>query len=200
MQGTFEGGELTLRLQPGRIDWLLGSAASIEQQAAQLISSVGRFDEVRSRFSGLIERWLPMSPSLSRIAFGGVVLLPAPDRVTGYRMLAPYLPSVKLDPEGSSELLYRINRPRMSHAIKDLRLNRLSTWAVGAFQITAFSITGTGKQATVTAGERVFACRIELDINTVAEYPGEFIPEHSQQTFNELVQLGVEIIEKGDVP
>jgi hypothetical protein len=198
--GAFSGGQLTLLLRPGRIDWLLGRSSNAdEQMSAELISSVGRFVEIVSRFTEVVNRWLPMSPPLSRIAFGAVLLLPVPDRVTGYRKLAPYLPAVTIDPEGSRDLLYRINRPRTSQiGTKDLQLNRLSTWAVGSFEFKAFSVSGG--QAIVTPGERAFACRVELDMNTAAEYRGQFVPEQLPATLKELVDLGVEITEKGDVP
>ena len=199
-QGTFENGQLTLRLQPGRIDWLLSRRTNTDQaESGELISSVGKFDKACARFTELVERWLPVSPPLGRIAFGAVVLLPVGDRVTGYRRLMPYIPSVTIDPERSRDLLYRINRPRMSQTgIKELELNRLSTWTVGSFVLKAFSITGG--QATFVTPEQAFACRIELDINTAAEFSGVLVPNQSKETLNELARLGVEIVEKGDVP
>jgi hypothetical protein len=81
---------------------------------------------------------------------------------------------------------------------KDLLLNRLSTWAVSSVQFKAFSLTG--RQAMLTPGERAFVCRVELDINTTAEFSGVFVPDQLRETLNELVQLGVEIVGKGDVP
>jgi hypothetical protein len=201
-QGAFEGGQLTLRVQPGRIDWLLGRAPTpINDQPMKDVSpSVGRFDATCPRFTGLVDRWLPFGPSLNRIAFGGVVLLPVPDRATGYKRLMPYLPSVKIDPEGSRDLLYRINRPRISQTgIKDLQVNRLTTWSVGTITFKAVTITG-GLQPTVTSGEGAVFSKVELDISTAAEFSGGFVPDQSQKTLKELVGLGVEIIEKGDVP
>jgi hypothetical protein len=199
-QGNFAGGQLTLLLRPGRIDWLLGSAALDDQQGTgQLIPSVGRVDAMCSRFKELVDRWLLLSPPLRRLAFGAVISLAVSDRVMGYKKLAPYLPAVKIDPEGTRDLSYRINRPRMSQTgIKDLQINRLSTWGMAAFEVKAVSISGG--QATTTPGERAFACRVELDINTAEEYPGNLVPEQLPATFKELVDLGVEIIEKGDVP
>jgi hypothetical protein len=197
-QGAFEGGQLTLRVQPGRIDWLFGGA-NTEQAASrgELILSSGKFENVSPRFTELVQRWLPMSPPLSRIAFGAVVLLPVQNRVTGYKKLVPYLPSVKIDPEGSRELLYRINRPRMSQTgIKDLHIHRLSTWAVADVRVVSIN----AGQATVNPVEGTFLCRVELDINTAAEFSGGFDPDRSQKTLKELIQLGIEILEKGDVP
>jgi hypothetical protein len=200
-QGAFEGGQLTLLLQPGRIDWFLVRGANTEEVASEeLTSSVGKFEKVCSRFTEVVGQWLPISPPLHRIAFGGTVLLPVADRATGYKRLVPYLPSVSIDPEGSRDLLYRINRPRMSQTgLKDLQLNRLSTWAVGSLLSGEVSIIG-GQATIVAPREQAFACRVELDINTAAEFSGIFVPDQSRETLNELVQLGVEIVEKGDVP
>jgi hypothetical protein len=201
-QGAFEGGQLTLRLQPGRIDWLLGPPASKLQQVTEeeTLSLVGRFDAKFPRFRELMDRWLPLSPPLNRIAFGGVVLLPVPDRQSGYKRLQTYLPCVTIDPEGSRDLLYRINRPRMSGTgIKDLAINRLTTWSVSTITFKAFTITG-GQPSTVTSGSGAFFCRIDLDINTAAEFSGGFVPDQLEKALNELVGFGIEIIEKGDVP
>jgi hypothetical protein len=200
-QGAFEGGQLRLQVQPGRIDWLLASAVSNDEQPTEdFMPSVGRFDATCPRFKGLVERWLASSPPLKRIAFGAVILQQVPDRATGYKRLIPYLPFVKIDPDGSRDLLYRINRPRISRAgIKDLRINRLTTWSVGTIAFKAFTVTG-GQPSIVTPGKEAFVCRVELDINTAAEFSGQFVPDQSRGTLFELVELGVEIIEKGDVP
>jgi len=63
----------------------------------------------------------------------------------------------------------------------------------------ALSITG-GQPTMVTPGEQANVCRLEFDINTAAEFPGELVGDQLRETLNELVQFGVEIIEKGDIP
>jgi hypothetical protein len=45
-----------------------------------------------------------------------------------------------------------------------------------------------------------FACRIELDINTVPDFPGELDREILQPIFGDLVDLGQEIVREGDIP
>src|SRR5262249_30241751 len=70
-QGAFEGGQLTLQVLPGRIDWLLGPAESNDEQPSEeFIPSIGRFTATCPRFQELVDRWLPSSPPLNRIAFG----------------------------------------------------------------------------------------------------------------------------------
>ena len=205
-QGTFGGGQLTLRILPSRIDWILGKlqgiavgGATTPEPDAGGIPTIGHFDEICPRFSELITRWFHLGPSLTRLAFGVIVLLPISDRVEGYRRLAAYLPALKIDAEGSSDLLYRINRKRNSESgIENLRLNRLSTWSVASVEYKQIEITSG--RATVASGEPAYTCRVEMDINTAPDFPGNFLPEKCPAVFEELIRIGSEILEKGDVP
>ena len=49
-------------------------------------------------------------------------------------------------------------------------------------------------------GTPQLACRLELDINTSAENTNLIPLEHIRQLFEELVNLGYEIADKGDIP
>jgi hypothetical protein len=198
-QGPFgDTAQLTLRLQPTRIDWLL--SPTVQEQRTAGISSVGRFDEICPRFVELVDRWFSLSPPLSRIAFGAIVMFPVVDLVQGYRQLQEYLPVLKIDPEGSSDLLYRINRKRDSQSgIKDLKINRLISWVVASIEYRALEVF-PGHTAVAAPSAQTFACRVEMDVNTGAEFSGQFSPVQSPVVFKELVQLGYEIVEKGDVP
>jgi hypothetical protein len=49
-------------------------------------------------------------------------------------------------------------------------------------------------------GPRHYACRLELDINTVPEFQGQFERERLAPIFQELVDFAVEISNHGDVP
>jgi hypothetical protein len=46
----------------------------------------------------------------------------------------------------------------------------------------------------------VYACRLELDINTVPEFPGDFSDPVVESVINELIDLGLEIAIEGDLP
>jgi hypothetical protein len=45
-----------------------------------------------------------------------------------------------------------------------------------------------------------FAVRLEVDMNTVPEYPTPLEPQNLPDLFGELVDLGAEVTEKGDIP
>ena len=150
----------------------------------------------RDIFLRLIEL---MKKDLLIYAFGAVLLRPVENRQAGYQQIAAYLPHVQLDPEGASDFLYQINRPRNSNSgIPDLRINRLSKWSIAASMESTFSFGSTS--AAHFPGPRHFACRLELDINTVPDFRDELAREQLPQIFQELVDLGKEIAKAGDIP
>jgi hypothetical protein len=51
-----------------------------------------------------------------------------------------------------------------------------------------------------SVGPLYFACRLELDINTVPEFQGEFERGELSSIFQELVDFAVEIADRGDIP
>lgn len=200
-EGPFLSGTLINLLRPHRIDWLL-SPTRDQIGEAMGFETIGSFLELTGPFVELMVRWLDsgMCPVLQRLAFGAILILPVDSRTTGYRKLSPYLPSVTLDPEGSSDFTYQINRPRdSSSGIAGLKVNRLSKWSVASTRLLGFLVEPELSPG-VDRGEEYFACRLELDINTA---PGrqEPIPQNQLgRVFKELVELGREIVTEGDLP
>ena len=195
--GSFEGGRLILDVAVNRVDWLL---VAIEDIAAtsEAISTIGPFNSIIDKFVPLVDRWskLATCPSLNRLAFGAVLLCPVETKSAGYRILSSYLPDVIIDPEGSSDLFYQINRPRNSKGEIRGLINRLSKWSVITMQIAM--IGPQGPVATVKSKENR-ACHLELDISTPIEYSETIEQKLISSVFNELVDLGKEIAAKGDI-
>jgi hypothetical protein len=197
-QGPYHGGLLTLGMLPGRIDWIL--SPDPEQAQEQLgLPSIGLFEETLETFSSTITKWLGRCPLAKRIAFGGAALLPATDRIEGYRKLAGYLPSVKVDPFGSRDFLYQINRPVLSAHVKRLEINRLGKWSVAAIVKMSGRIE-IGKQATAWHSQEplISACRIELDVNTSGTFEGELSGAELPQLLVELTSMARQLVYKGD--
>jgi hypothetical protein len=196
---SLEGGELALAVQPGRIDWLFGVAE--QDGETNGIATVGALPGTLDVFCDITSRWFRAEgyPSVWRLAFGAVLLHPVDDREAGYRQLAPYLACVELDPVSSSDFLYRINRPRDARcAIVDLRINRLSKWSVLRGGTTTFVLAPP--TPVFVPGQAHFACRLELDINTVPSDRHGFNGGQSSRIFSELVDLAREIASMGDIP
>jgi hypothetical protein len=197
--GSFEGGRLILDVAVNRVDWLLVAVEDIAA-TSEAISTIGPFNNIIDKFVPLADRWskLATCPSLNRLAFGAVLLSPVETKSEGYQILSSYLPAVVIDPEGSSDLFYQINRPRSSEGeIRGLRVNRLSKWSVITMQIAMI-----GPQGSVSAvkSKENRACRLELDISTPGEYSETIEKKSINSVFTELVNLGKEIAAKGDTP
>lgn len=197
--GPFGQGKLILTVEPVRIDWSHIIVSDRESQAGG-IPTLGSFPDSLDKFIPLMKQWFELEtcPPVQRLAFGAILLQPVENLQVGYRQLSLYLQRyVQLDPEGSSDFLYSINRSRDSACgVEGLRINRLSKWSVASLKSFGLSIPPTSLM--YFPGPEQFACRLELDINTVPDFPGEFSQEELPKIFQELVDFGKEIAEKGD--
>jgi hypothetical protein len=181
---------LSLNLTPGRIDWLFVGASSTDSPLA----SLGSFDSAAKRFHGLIDQWLDRKPvKMFRIALGVAARGRASDKVDAYKKISGYLPFVKLDPVGSSELLYQINRPSKSRVVPGLAVNRLSKWNVVTVGSTSMVLSGP----TVVTPLATFYVA-ETDINTATDNESN-LTDTAKALVAELEDLTGEILEKGDV-
>jgi hypothetical protein len=205
-EAQFEGrahiGKLILQIQPLRIQWVL--SATDEQRGADSPPTIGSFPEVATAFLPLMDRWFQLDtfPLIQRLAFGAVLLQPVEERRTGYRQIAPYLHRwLRLDPDNSSDLLYQINRPRPSTLeIPQLAINRLSKWGVAVYRHFAAPLEPAAPTTYLFPTEELFTCLLEIDMNTSQHFPRELEQEQIPEILRELVNLGMEIAQEGDIP
>ncbi len=197
-EGIAEDRKLVLQVQPERVDWHFVPRELPPGEVIE-IPSTGSLPEALAVFAKLVGRWLSVSPPVTRLALGAVLFQPVENREAGYTQIGNYLPVIKLDPKGSTDFFYQINRPRISQTVKSLRLNRLSKWSVLIFQ--SFGVTLDKKEVqTVGYKDPKSACRLEFDINTSEDFRGELPRETLPRLFQELVDLGKEIAATGDRP
>ena len=199
-EGPLKGGKLILRIQPLRIDWLF-SGSDVPDAKAETLPTLRSFPDALDTFLQLMLRWFELGscPPVQRLAFGAVLFQPVDDRQTGYRKIATLLPSVKLDPEGSTDFSYQINRRRNSTSgIADLGINRLSKWSVITWQSAKLAL-GPASLGYFPDREH-FTCQLDLDINTAPDFRGDLPREQMSKVFQELVALGKEIAGEGDIP
>lgn len=195
-KGTYEGGELTLSIQPVRIDWYYNP---IPNEQTFEYPTLGRYPDTLGVFKKPMDTWLELDIPVTRLAFGAAILLLVQNREEGYKQLQDYLPMVKIDPSGSSDFFYQINRTRKSRSAGfDLKINRLSKWSVLDMRMTQFTV-GPDQQVQQLSAEQQFAIRLELDINTSQEFKDVLPQAEKTNMFNELIALGEEIILKGDI-
>ncbi|MCH9035848.1 MAG: hypothetical protein IH860_00825 [Chloroflexi bacterium] len=198
--GKLVGKLLAISVNLARVDWVLQAPLPNPTEPPEEPSPLGPFPDVLKPFEDVVNSWLEKCPAVARLAFGAVLVLPVKDHLSGYRRLAQFLPDLKIDADGSSDLLYQINRPRKSGTdISGLIINRLSKWSVSRGTLLRISLE-PGATSTISRGTFRFACRAELDINTAADFDGDFSRESLPFVFDELTRLGKEISVKGDIP
>ncbi len=164
------------------------------------LPTLGLLAEGLRNWGELFDQVIACIPEVLRIGFGAVLLQPVQGLEAGYGLLDAYLPDVRVSPE-SSDFNYRINRKRPSKSgVEGLYINRLSTWSFLRWQIQAR--VGTKEEAPVRMAHQAegFACRVELDINTPAERQGSLPKDRLRPIWSELVDLGLEIAARGDIP
>jgi len=190
--GPFAEGRLDLLTQPMRVDWVYQGAESEGNSppmlgtfpaAADPILDIGRRCQAGGSF-----------PSTYRIALGFVLISPTPDRDTGYRELKEYIDGVPDAPD-AADFQYQVNRPRPSGAIAGLLVNRLSKWSVGGYRMVAVSL-GEARNPMVTPLQ--YHLRLELDINTAADFQGLIPRDRIQGVIEDLFRGAQEIYERGN--
>ena len=200
VQGAFGPGQLLLRIEPDRIDWLFSPSEELELGAATGFPVLGPAVELTDLFSNLAEKWFDRDdlPQIERMAFGAVFLHPEEDRHSGYHRLPEYVP-VRVDPE-TLDFLYQINLPVAWSSIEaeGLHLNRLSKWSVAAFR--RITLDPAGNPAQPQPFPDMFALRAELDINTSPSLSEPIPQSRLVKVYRELVQAGLDIATDGVTP
>jgi hypothetical protein len=194
--GPFSDGVLTLQVQPMRIDWThepvgLGSQGGLPQV-------LGPFPNGAEPFLRFARRWITNGwyPPTTRMALGFVLISATPDRDAGYRELSQYIDGVPNTPD-ATDFLYQVNRPRASRVGLDgLQVNRLSKWSVGAFRLIA--VLAGAANANPILSPMHHHLRLELDINTGADFPGKFPRQSVGAVLDDLVNGATEIFEHGN--
>ena len=189
---------LLMNANPGRVDWILRPNTVGPTQDPPTLGNVGNALE---SFRKAIHPWLERELDATRIAFGAALTSPAPNVQAGYKHLSGFLLNLDSDGlQGAANFLYQINRPRVSESVPSFTVNRLSKWSVAVFESVSITVSPLNVGAVGRAGSPNHMSMLELDINTSPK-PDELIPNDGiPQLFHELVSLGLEIAERGDIP
>jgi hypothetical protein len=191
-EGEFHDSRLRLIIRPTKIDWTLTPPEPEELPSS--IPTIGSFRDRLEEFVPLMNRWLEDGcPPIKRIAFGAQLVQPVETHKRAYSLLNRYLP-FDVDPD-STDLRYRVNRKRASNTISELELNRLSDWYAVRMQFTGRLLSGEQIEES-----EFFAVNLTLDINSAAEHETAFRVNELVPLFGELIDLGCDIAERGDVP
>lgn len=196
--GKFGNGQLLMSNQPLRIDWIYEPYKPSEQD--EHFPNIGSWNDSVEAFSSRVENWLTNISEVKRLAFGVVLLCPSKDRREGYDSISRFLPDIRIRNEGESDFFFQINRPRNSDTlIPDLKINRLSKWAVILLQRIQVTVE-SGQPIIASSKMMQYANRLELDINTSPEYTNDIPNKLLPELFKELLSLAKQITIEGDIP
>ena len=197
--GVFGEVALSVEIDPFRVKWTVAPRVDADNLPDDF-PTLGPAFERRDWLIELMGRWLAICPPIKRLAFAGNLLQFVDSRDEAYSRLDKYLHSVQVDND-TSDFMYRVNRRRDSQTgIDGLHINRLSTWAAAKLNFGLHAVSqGTGETRNVPIREDHNACVLELDINTVPDFPEPELPyEALLRIYTELVDIGLETAELGD--
>ena len=196
--GRAPSGYFFLTQQSDRIDLVLGAPAE-QPPPEDGFFSIGPYEQAKEILYEPAKRLVEyQGAAISRIAVAAALMANVGDRIEGYKILAPLLPSVRVDPDNSEEMLWQINRPRGSAVLNTTKINRISKWSVlSARRMILQMSEKTSVAATSTPIKS--AVRAELETNTPISDVA--LPKDRLMDILEELWLAVEELSvKGDVP
>ncbi len=195
--GKFGPGILELKISPVNVTWVYRME---DRQQETVRVSIGDFRTRSREFRSLMDKWFDLDAFSNpiRMAFGAILIQPVRNQEEGFVRLSDYISAISFNPPPSSSFLYQLNRRRESTLdIEDLVINRVMKWSLAQQQLMVHHPDGRVDFASAAPNSLV---HLEIDINTIPEFEGEFDKGCLPKVFGELVELGIEIAEKGDIP
>lgn len=194
ISGLFHDKRLVLASQPGRVNVLLLPPVPPLGEEVDRLPALGPLASALDTLRPLGSSWLNADRPITRLAFGAVLVKSVPDLPSGHRIISQFLP-FGMEEANVSDLFYQINRPRNSRDER-MRINRLTRWSVA--QGGTVSLAIGPHEVTRSESDIRFACRVELDINTQANWTEPI--DNKVPLFEEIVEYGEEIATYGDTP
>ena len=195
-EGTFSSGRLSVDVRGDRIDWRM----TFSQNSGHAeLPTMGPYEEISTVFEDLLKGWPPLCPPTNRIAYGAVLLCPAPDLNAASSLIQNMMPMNQFDFQDATDFLFRINRRRTIQQMRsELSINRISTWSIANVSRILVDVSSSNT-TKITTSDDACVCRLELDINTVPN-PNVELDNHAlAQLFSQLVELANEIASQGDI-
>lgn len=188
---------LNLSWNTNRIDLFLNS------NAPTIENNIGNCDDITKLMNDILFEYFNMDncPISKRLALGIILYVPVSDVLEAVEVLQPKLKSIT-DLKGTSDLLFRINRPFQSKSFADLKLNRLMTWSIAQFQIINVPINipqpAFNQQITISNSLPEMICRLEMDFNTIVSEVVELLAEQQKLLADELLTEAIKVAKKGE--
>ena len=186
---------LTLRSQPGRLDWMLRPTQGQGSITIDALAAIGPFSESLTRFTELLSPWLSRTElPIRRVALGTTAVVSAKDQRDGYETMSHLVPFAF--GENDSDFIYRINKPRASVVLDESPINCVRTWSVIRVQVSEVRLSSDRAASEMRAVEvdPEFYCRLETDVNTSADREDDLPQGQLVQVWNELSDATLDVL------
>ena len=186
---------LTLSWNKSRIDLFLNS------NAPSLENNIGNYNDIEKLMNEILFVFFDIKdcPLSKRLAVGIILNIPIKDISEAAEVLQPKLKSVT-SISGTTDFLFRINRPIRSKILPESQLNRLMTWSIAEMQIInmPFNISQpiVAQQSVPNISELM--CRLEMDFNTIASEDVEMLADQQKSITNELLNEAMKVAKNGE--
>ncbi len=181
-----------LGVQAGKLDVIINPAPADETPTEVPYLQEGM--KCRDFLNRAALKVVDTDSGISRVAVGERWFLPVPSVRDGYAGLGFFLPGVDIDPDGSRDFSYRINRARQWK--EQIGINRLSTWNCLSLNVAIHAGGGIPAAAQIASYVSLLT-----DINTKPEADFGLLDAESKRALvNVLFEYSAELTEKGDVP
>jgi hypothetical protein len=192
-------GQLSLATIGPRADLILSPAPNQEKLLEGALPTIGAWPAVLEGFEKSVLAYLREHehPTV-RMAFASSLLCQFNAPVDASKALIERVKSFKPPADTFADPLYRINWPRPSRSVNDLKLNRLTTWSVQRVQLQLMieGTPGTNSDPMVIT----HFLKLELDHNTDGDRTEPFDRAQLMPIYKELTDLALQNAEQGEVP
>jgi hypothetical protein len=180
----------------GKIDFIATPLLALPKKKSE--GPIPTFESECTQVKWFIDRaenWLPTAEGVNRVGIGARFISKQESKEDCYKTLADKLPAVQIDPKGSSDFFYRINRSReLDFDGKRFKVNRLCSWSAGFFKFEFESSEGHEHKVVN------FAALADPDVNTTPAFNlGQLDATEKLSLTKVLFEIVLQLGEKGDV-
>ena len=197
-QGPLGENRLLLETQRQRLDWkVFPSPPPAASNGGSDVPNLLAVEQGVELLQNALTVTLKHISLVNRLALGVVLLKSAMDSSEGIATIVKYVPHLASALDGTSDLIYQINRKRHSRVAPHVEINRLCKWTLEQYQGGALLISPS-QNPVFQPDKTRFLAKASLDINTVPSDTA-ISTKRMPALLGEFIELAREVAIKGDI-
>jgi len=184
--GVYGAGMLSMNRTQSRVDFVWESLPPLKG-----LVPLGEIPQAAPMLLDPI-RELIAKHSWARVAFGSACGVEVNDRISGYKQLDERIREVSVDPDGSTDFLYQINKPlAVEVSGKALTINRFQRWSVSRIRFSVVEMEGAEGEVEVP---ELMVAQVVFDFNTPSNVESRLSGEEALVVLDRAVSEAQSII------